>query len=152
VFVETEKVALTDDAEFVFRLRAVPPLRLRVIDAETKQELDGVEVCWESGPLAVGKVHPGTDASLQRVAGPARSPLAVEAPELAVLLNHLRLWVRAPEHGWQLVDVLFAEGGTREVALPAAGSVKVALSGSLPAGAPKLAVRLYGAKDLHVPL
>src|SRR5262249_2763672 len=44
VIVETEKVLLTDDAEFVFRLRAIPSLRLRVVDAETKQELDGVEV------------------------------------------------------------------------------------------------------------
>jgi hypothetical protein len=146
--VDTEKVNLTDDAEFVFRVRAVPPLRLRVVDAETKKELDGVVVCSQPQWPPSGKLHPGNVASLQRVAEPGRSPLAVEAPEQVEPGREDKLWVRAPEHAWQPVEVLFAEGGTREVALPAAGTVKVALAGTLPAGASKLAVRLYRAGEI----
>src|SRR5262249_27112343 len=151
VIVETEKVLLTDDAEFVFRLRAIPPLRLRVIDAETKQELDGVEVFSGHGQSFEHTIHPGSETSLQRIAGPGKPPLAVEGPREVAAGRQDRLWVRAPAHAWQPVEVLFADGGTREVALPAAGELKVTLAGSLPAGARNVAVRLYRTSAFGVP-
>jgi len=143
VIVETEKVALTDDAEFVLRLRAIPTLRLRAVDAETKRELDGVEVFCSREQAFEHKVHPGLSPSLQQLAGPGKSPLAVEPPGEVAVGSRDKLWVRAPAHAWQPVDVLFAEGGTREVALPGAGALTVTLAGKLPAAARKVAVRLY---------
>jgi hypothetical protein len=155
VLVETERIALADEAEFVFHLRAIPELRLKVVDAETKRELDGVEVFLGKGPFDVATLHPGTgqprsDTGLRRLVETGKSPVAVPVPDRVDRDRSDKLWVRAPDHAWQSLTVLFAEGGTREVALSRAGALKVTVAGKLPA-ANTVLVRIYRAEQ-HEPL
>ncbi|HLQ39286.1 MAG TPA: hypothetical protein VK348_15865 [Planctomycetota bacterium] len=152
VVVETDKLALTDDAEFLFRLRVIPQLRLRVVDAATKKELDGVEVFRSVDWHDLGALHPGSAAGLQRLVENGRSPLVISPPDGVAPGRSERLWLRAPDHAWQSVEVLIADGGTRDVPLPRAGAVTVVLGGNLPAGADKLALRFYKGRQSGPPL
>jgi hypothetical protein len=141
VFVEPDKLPL--EGELVFRLRAVAELRLEVLDAETRQPLDGVEVFRDREGHFEHLLHPGSGSSLHCVVPKARSPFVVPAEDDLSVGATVELWVRAPGHAWQMLRYLAKEGGTRTVLLAGAGALQVKVSGLLPTAVEKLAVRLY---------
>ena len=141
VILETDDLSLAEGADLTLRLRAIPELRLRVIDAETKEELTEVGVFRCKGED--NKLHPGPGARLEGLVDAGKSPLLVPSPDEVHPKMTTTLWVRAPGYAWGSVEILFAEGGLREVPLVRGGSAKITITGKVPA-AEKLALRVYG--------
>jgi hypothetical protein len=150
--IENERVALEtwglvckDGPDFVLHMRAIPELRVRVVDAATKQDLGNVDVFrgdgnpyWEAGSL-----HPGS-IDLRPLVQRKESSVVVPAPDEVYPDSATTLWIRAPGYAWFPLQVVFAEGGMREAPLVSAGSVKVAVAGKLPE-AGVVALRFYTA-------
>jgi hypothetical protein len=110
---------------------------LRVIDAETKQELSDVEVRCASGWRAIPEwTHPGDDERIKTVVDHATSP--IDLPDRTWLTPY---WVHAPHHAWCNVTFDHKVGGQRTVELsPNPSAVTIAIDGDLPKDA---FVRLY---------
>lgn len=112
--------------------------RLRVVDAETKEDLKEIEVrCadgWRANPRWT---HPGDDPRVRAVISQGVSP--IELPEQKRLTPY---WVHAPGHAWNRVDFDHQTAGQRTIELsPAPSSVVVTTSGGAnPANA---FIRLY---------
>jgi len=124
----------------VVRGKLVPRGSLRVIDAETKEELHGIEVRWAEGWRAnPAWTHPGDDERVASVLSDVASPF--ELPDRKWFTPY---WVHAPGHAWARVDFDHRTGGPQTLELsPRPASVVVTLAGgALPAGA---RVRLYDA-------
>jgi len=111
---------------------------LRVVDANTKEELSGIEV-RTAGSLRAGPqwTHPGDDPRMKAVVSDGVSP--VRLPDEKWLVFY---WVHAPGHAWTRVDFDHRAGGQRTVELsPEPSSVSVTIAGGdVPEGA---FVRLY---------
>ncbi len=145
VILETTSLSLEDAKDFVLLLRAIPEMRVRAIDAETKKDLAEVEVFRgvSRGEWQVGALHPGPDEKLERIVESGKSPVVVPAPDEVLPHMVTTLWVRAPGFAWFPLQVEFAEGGTREAPLVRGGSVKFAIAGKVP-GTGTVALRVYG--------
>lgn len=144
VILETESLAVTDEPDFVLRLRAIPELRLSVFDAETKKAIGRVEVFHARGNWDDDNtLHPGVNAKMQRVVDAGESPFLVPPPDEVSPNGTTPVWIRAPGYAWHTLQVMFAEGGLREVPLVHGGSAKISIANKVPA-AEKLAVRVYG--------
>jgi hypothetical protein len=87
---------------------------LRVVDATTKQELDGIEIrsmsAWRAGPQWT---HPGDDPRMKTVISGAVSP--IELPDSKWLEHY---WVHAPSHAWERVDFDHATARKAEIVIP----------------------------------
>ena len=142
VILETDRLSLTDGTDFVLRLRAIPELRLHVVDAETKKELTDVQVFRSRSWSDSSTLHPGSDVELQRLVDSGKSPVLVPAPDEVRPDATTTLWVRAPGYAWLALKVVSAEGGVREAPLVRGGSVRIAITGKVPE-APKVALRVY---------
>jgi RNA polymerase sigma factor (sigma-70 family) len=131
-----EPTPLVPDAEpVVVRGRWLKRGRLRVVDADTRAELAGIEVrCaqgWRGNP---DWTHPGDHESIEVVVADGTSP--IELPDRKWYTPY---WVHAPGHAWTRIDFEHKLGGERTVELSSErAAVEVTAQG--PAG---LFVRLY---------
>jgi hypothetical protein len=126
------------DEPLVVRGRWLPRGSLRVIDADTQQDLGGVEVRhadgWRANP---SWSHPGDHPSVVSAVTGGASPVTL--PDRTWFTPY---WVHAPEHAWTRVDFDHATGGTRTVELARErGVVELTCTGTPP---PETHARLYG--------
>jgi hypothetical protein len=147
VVVVGEAIALEHAQDVRFELRAIPELRLRVVD-QSKKDIAGVEVWQSKDWMSSGTLHPGNAEKLLVVGG-ERSPVKVPAPEDVREGQNTRLWVRAPGYAWQPVEVFLAQGGTRDVVLSQCGTLSVAILGQSPTDPVQPTLRIYDAADAH---
>lgn len=105
---------------------------VRVFDASTGVELDGLTVVQSRDPQATDLAHPGLFPRIVRA--DARSPLCLPT---SAMREAGRLWVRAPAHAWNHVTIGGDVPGERALSLRPGGDLDVELAGidSLPAGA-----------------
>jgi len=132
---------IVPEGELLVRGRWLPRGRLRVLDADLRLELDGIEVrCAEGWRANPEWTHPGGDSRLETVIAGGTSP--VELPERLISTPY---WVHAPGHAWTRVDFDHHAGGERTVLLDARrGALEAVIDGPLPADA---FVRLYPAAE-----
>jgi hypothetical protein len=109
---------------------------LRVVDQETRRELEEVEVVTAPEDWG-GLDHPGS-ARRRTICSGARSP--VELPEGP---GRERFWVRAAGHAWQSLSANLQVGGEWVVPLPRCAELEVTLRNLKPSS--DVVVRLHRA-------
>ncbi len=138
----TGRFALPESGELVVRARRSPPMALRVVDAESHLDLDGVTlVSTEEFPRAdVG--HPGCAFEQRVVARGLSSPVALDAHYGGLeRYSQMRFFVGAPDHAWQLVQIKPTAGGETLVALERGANLSVSVRGVDPAAGAALRLR-----------
>ncbi len=120
-------------------LRQRPPAVLRVLDAQTGRELDGVCVTGLSSPLLRGATYPGRLANFD--CGRPRQPSPVDIDPLQGGGADAFLFVGAPGYAWRRLTYDFVAGGTRTVHLERGASISI--QGLFPGAEPRTFVRLY---------
>jgi hypothetical protein len=138
----TGRFALPESGELVVRARRSPPMSLRVVDAESHLDLDGITlVSSEEFPRAdVG--HPGCAFEQRVVARGLSSPVALDAHYGGLeRYSQVRFFVGAPDHAWQLVQIEPLSGGETLVALERGANLSVSVRGVDPAAGAALRLR-----------
>ena len=133
------------------RARWIDGIKLHVIDATTKVELDDVTVARAGDDVHSISTHPGAPASIETVVDHVASPLVV-TPVVEELVVGLRatLFVRAAAHAWARVEFDFAQFTEKTVELDPAATLIVTIEGELPRRAPpppslkQVAGRVFG--------
>ncbi len=115
--------------------RFVPSVVLRVRDASTGIDLDGLEVLRDV-PRPRHRIHPGPHGPEAVVVRDGRSPLVL--PPVAGVHGY---WVRGASSAWGHVEIDHRAGGERELRLVSGGSLLVRVTGLDPDV--ELRVRLY---------
>ncbi len=137
VWTDATAVELDSHGELVIEARRVPPMRLHVVDANTQQDLEGVDVVALAGGVFDGVDQPGEIAPEDRLVVDGRSPLT-----LAPRLRHgdirwtLTVAVHAPGYAWRLLPLDFARGGDEIVALDRGADLDVTIAGEFERGEP----------------
>ena len=105
--------------------RWLRPIVLRVQDAQTRAELDGVDVLVGAEERSVLSPIGGV-----RVCTDARSPVELPLPEGLDEYEHTeRVWARARGYGWASMEVPRGLGGEFALALRGCGTLRVEVNG-----------------------
>lgn len=120
-FVVSQSVELTDAAFIELRARRIVDTTLRVLDADTRLDLEHVIVA------TARRQDPGKTYHLHRnVLTDVASPVLLP-PE--VVARSGDLWVTAPGYAWERLPIDFSPGGERLVLLERGADLEVAVTG-----------------------
>jgi hypothetical protein len=138
----TGRFALPQSGELIIRARRSPPATLRVVDASSHLDLDGITlVSSEEFPRAdVG--HPGCDFEARVLARGLTSPVSLDTHYAGLeRYGQMRFFVGAPEHACQLVQIEPTAGGETLVPLERGADLSVSVRGVDPAAGAALRLR-----------
>jgi hypothetical protein len=107
--------------EVALHVRLIPASTLKVVDASTRAELDGIEVVYDVDAFAgAERLAPRGDGDTRPVVSGKRSPVVMPPLE-----GTPRCWVHVKGYAWNLVEVQQLVGGEREVALTPGGTLAI---------------------------
>ena len=114
-------IHIPESGEVELHVRLIPASTLKVVDASTRAELDGIEVAYDVDAFAGAKrLAPRGDGDTQPIAAGKRSPVVMPPLE-----GTPRCWVHVKGYAWNLVEVSQLVGGEREVALTPGGTLAI---------------------------
>jgi hypothetical protein len=133
--VDSEPTKAVAGQPVTIRAHWIDPIRVHVVDRETKAELDDVTVARSTSltSFALSDDDPGSPDELDRVVEHGHSP--VEVPPQArsfgpEMQGHV--WIRAPDHAWRGVALDYDDLSERTVELTGAATLVVDVQGELP--------------------
>ncbi|MCE9595307.1 MAG: hypothetical protein K8S98_14055, partial [Planctomycetes bacterium] len=136
------KIPVPRDGGIDIRARRPDASVLRVIDASTSFDLDGVSVVRDDDYPRTNAQHPGIAFTERIVVSDAHSPIALTDPLGADFPPGVRqLLVGAEGYAWESVTVDFGRGGAQLVALQRGGNLEVRVSGVDPSRPSELRLR-----------
>ena len=132
-----DRIPLPADGRVELRARWFRGTTLRVLDVETRMDLEDVTVVHaEAWPRPEGS-HPGEVSDVRTVVREADSPLALPAMELKGGMFH----VAAPGRAWKRISLDALQGGERIVVLEPGGALEIEIVGETGDPGAKLRVR-----------
>jgi hypothetical protein len=164
VFVDNRRAAIESPVdrlappfheEIVVRARLAAESVLRVVDAVSGADLDGVTLVESTGFLMEAARHPGAEYASRVVAKDLRSPIALDG---LVLPNHpfgqdgAQFLVGAEGYAWNLVQIDRKSGGERVLALERGADLALDVRGVDPASGACLRLRAAGSESGESPL
>jgi hypothetical protein len=139
----SKRVDVPSSGDFTIRAHLPPAVVLRVIDSASRSELHGVSLVRADSFPSESARHPGLEFEERIVATGLASPIDVGAyAQVLGPWGSTRLLVGVRGHAWSLVDVDFAHGGERTVALERGAELTVLVRGVDPRADERLRLRL----------
>jgi hypothetical protein len=137
------RVGVPSSGELTIRAHVAPAVVWRVIDGVTGADLHGISlVRVESLPNGYTK-HPGVEFTDRTVASGLASPIDMSRFTAALgQWDTLPVLVGVPGYAWSLVEIDFANGGNRTLALERAAELTVLVRGVDPRAAERLRLRV----------
>ena len=121
----------------VLRARFIEPIRLHVVDAVTRSELDDVVVGHSNDFGRWRLAHPIRLSAEKTVVVHAVSPLTLApALENGVVLDEDRYWIGARGHAWSQTEIRFDAAADVVVSLAPSAVLVVEIDGVLPRRSP----------------
>lgn len=121
-----DAIAIPDSGEVALRVKLLPTSTLKVVDASTHAELDGIELLYDverfSRTGSAFRLAPRGDGDTEPVVSGARSPIVLPPVE-----GTPRYWIHAKGYAWKNLEVQQLIGGEREVALTPGGTLAITL-------------------------
>ncbi len=145
-YAERERIPIPEDGDLTIHVKWFSSTRLRVLAADTKADLDRLEVVTGLGWEQEENAHPGAYGEGNLVHPAARSPIELEVAGEDQGTLQQTYWVRAPGYAWGRIEVDHRTGGERTLVLERGGDLEVTLGNYRPAS--KAVLRLRRPIDL----
>ncbi len=127
---EVKRWSVADRAPIVVRAHWSRPVRLHVIDADSRAELSGVIAVATDGWRTDDNIHPGSYQPEDVLAGDAISPIELEVRSRSSFVRwEQKLCVSAPDHAWNSIQVDFRTGADVTIELVRGGELVVEIVG-----------------------